>query len=117
VSRVTVAGTPPVRWSGRPQPMYVRGASGLSCPARWKPAAASAAAAGPGLTRWRRARSAVTMRWSHVQRRAWLGSPESGARQIKIFFPELVYRCAPAGEWHGATAAAPGIRIQRHQQV
>ena len=25
-------------------------------------------------------------------------SPESGARQIKIFFSELVYRSAPAGE-------------------
>jgi len=25
-------------------------------------------------------------------------SPESGARHIKIFFPELVYRCALAGE-------------------
>jgi rod shape-determining protein MreB len=45
------------------------------------------------------------------------GSPESGARQIKIFVPEIVYRCAPAGECHGATAAAAGIRFQRHQQV
>jgi nucleoside diphosphate kinase len=25
-------------------------------------------------------------------------SPESGARQIKIFFPELVYRSAPVDE-------------------
>jgi len=25
-------------------------------------------------------------------------------------------RSAPAGDWHGATAAAPGIRSQRHQQ-
>jgi hypothetical protein len=24
---------------------------------------------------------------------------------------------APAGEWHGATAAAAGIRIHRHQQI
>jgi len=44
-------------------------------------------------------------------------SPESGARQIKIFFPGLVYRSGPAGDRHGATAAAPGIRIQRHQQI
>jgi hypothetical protein len=28
----------------------------------------------------------------------WNPAPESGARQIKIFFPELVYRSAPAGE-------------------
>jgi len=32
---------------------------------------ASPVAPGPGLARRRRARSAVTMRWSHVQRRAW----------------------------------------------
>ena len=36
------------------------------------PATASAVAPGPGLARRRRARSAVTMRWSYVQRRAWL---------------------------------------------
>jgi hypothetical protein len=44
--------------------------------------------------------------------------PESGERQIKVFFPELVYPfSAPVGDWHGAAGAAPGIRIQRHQQI
>ena len=42
----------------------------LPCPL--KAATASAVAPGPGLARRRRARSAVTMRWSYVQRRAWL---------------------------------------------
>src|SRR5260370_42400824 len=51
---------------------------------------------GPGLAGRRRARSAVTMRWSHVQPRAWLGSTELGERQINVFFPELFTLSAPA---------------------
>ena len=46
-------------------------------------------AAGPGSTE-RSACGIVTVHGS--------SSPESGARQIKIFFSELVYRSAPAGE-------------------
>ena len=77
---------------------YIRGACTGASPCPLK------ASHGPGrrtrtaLTRRRRARSAVTMRWSHVCHRAWPRPTEPGERQIKIFFPELVTLFAPAGQ-------------------
>jgi rod shape-determining protein MreB len=45
------------------------------------------------------------------------GLPEPGERQIKKFFPELLALSRRPVKWRGATAAAAGIRIQRHQQI
>jgi len=53
------------------RPTGTAGTSWVKLPCPPKPATAPAVAPGPGLARRRRARSAVTMRWRHVQRRAW----------------------------------------------